>query len=163
MALEEANPLDSASCRLLTVSELCLAFGVSRDWVYKHANNSGLDHLPCVRLGRLVRFKHSEVSRYIEARQRGLPGASLAATDGIVRAKERRKMARCHYQNGCLFVRGKRRKVWVARWREDVILADGSTSRVMRSAVLGLVSEIKGRREARRLLDARLNHFNKVQ
>lgn len=37
---------------------------------------------------------------------------------------ERRKMARCHYQNGCLFVRGKRRKVWVARWREDVILAD---------------------------------------
>ena len=72
-------------------------------------------------------------------------------------------MARCHYQNGCLFVRGKRRMVWVARWREDVILADGSTSRVMRSAVLGLVSEIKGRREARRLLDARLNHFNKVQ
>ena len=44
-----------------------------------------------------------------------------------------------------------------------MILADGSTSRVMRSAVLGLVSEIKGRREARRLLDARLNHFNKVQ
>src|ERR1700679_2546599 len=76
---------------------------------------------------------------------------------------ERRKMSWFDYQNCCLFVRGKRRKVWVARWREDVILADGSTSRVMRSAVLGLVSEIKGRREARRLLDARLNHFNKVQ
>jgi hypothetical protein len=27
---------------------------------------------------------------------------------------ERRKMARSQYQNGCLFVRGKRRKVWVA-------------------------------------------------
>ncbi len=72
-------------------------------------------------------------------------------------------MARCQYQNGCLFIRGKRRKVWVARWRENVILADGSISRVMRSVVLGPVSEIKGRREARRLLDARLNYFNKGQ
>jgi len=72
-------------------------------------------------------------------------------------------MARCQYQNGCLFIRGKRRKVWVARWREDVILADGSTGRVMRSVVLGPVSEIAGRREARRLLDARLNPVNKRQ
>src|SRR5256886_17093556 len=76
---------------------------------------------------------------------------------------ERRKMARCQYQNGCLCIRGKRRKMWVARWREDVILADGSASRVMRSVVLGPVSEIAGRREARRLLDARLNPINQGQ
>src|SRR5437899_12606973 len=76
---------------------------------------------------------------------------------------ERRKMARCQYQNGCLFVRGKRRKMWVARWREDVVLANGSASRVMRSVVLGPVSEIAGRREARRLLDARLNPINQGQ
>src|SRR5216683_5078313 len=78
-------------------------------------------------------------------------------------SKERTRMARCQYQNGCLFIRGKRRKVWVARWREDVILADGSTSRVMRSVVLGPVSEIAGRREARRLLDAHLNPINQGQ
>ncbi len=72
-------------------------------------------------------------------------------------------MARCHYQNGCLFVRGKRKKVWVARWREDVILADGSANRIMRSVVLGPVSEIAGRREARRLLDARLSPVNQGQ
>src|SRR5271157_4936074 len=76
---------------------------------------------------------------------------------------ERRKMARCQYQNGCLFVRGKRRKMWVARWRGDVILADGSASRVMRSVVLGPVSEIAGRREARRLLDAHLSPINQGQ
>jgi integrase len=76
---------------------------------------------------------------------------------------ERRKMARSPYQNGCLFVRGKRRKLWVARWREHVILADGSTGRVMRSVVLGPVSEIPGRREARRLLDAHLNPVNQGQ
>ena len=76
---------------------------------------------------------------------------------------ERRKMARSQYQNGCLFVRGKRRKVWVARWREYVILADGSASRVMRSVVLGPVSEIAGRREARRLLAAHLSPINQGQ
>ena len=76
---------------------------------------------------------------------------------------ERKKMARCQYQNGCLFVRGKRRKMWVARWREDVVLADGSASRVMRSVVLGPVSEIAGRREARRLLDAHLSPINQGQ
>jgi hypothetical protein len=62
---------------------------------------------------------------------------------------ERKKMARSQYQNGCLFIRGKRRKVWVARWREDVIFADGSADRVMRSVVLGPVSEIAGRRQPR--------------
>jgi integrase len=72
-------------------------------------------------------------------------------------------MARCQYQNGCLFIRGKRRKVWVARWREDVILPDGSAGRVMRSVVLGPVSEIAGRREARKLLDAHLNPVNQGQ
>ena len=76
---------------------------------------------------------------------------------------ERRKMVRSQYQNGCLFVRGKRRKVWVARWRENVILADGSANRVMRSVVLGPVSEIAGRREARRLLDAHLSPINQGQ
>jgi len=72
-------------------------------------------------------------------------------------------MARSQYQSGCLFVRGKRRKVWVARWREEVILADGSAGRVMRSVVLGPVVEIGGRREARRLLDAHLNPINQGQ
>ena len=78
-------------------------------------------------------------------------------------SKERKGMARSQYQKGCLFVRGKRRKVWVARWREDVILADGSMNRVMRSVVLGPVSQIAGRREARRLLDAHLNPINQGQ
>jgi integrase len=76
---------------------------------------------------------------------------------------ERKKMARSQYQNGCLFIRGKRRKVWVARWREDVVLADGSASRIMRSVVLGSTSEIAGRREARRLLDAHLSPINQGQ
>lgn len=48
-------------------------------------------------------------------------------------------------------------KVRVARWREDVILAGGSSSRVMRSLVLGPVSGVAGGREVSGLLDAHLN------
>ena len=54
-------------------------------------------------------------------------------------------------------------KCGAARWREEVILADGSAGRVMRSVVLGPVSEIGGRREARRLLDVHLNPINQGQ
>lgn len=69
-------------------------------------------------------------------------------------------MARRRYQTGCLFVRGKRRKVWVARWREDVIHPDGTAGRVLRSEVLGTLSEIRSRKEARALLDERLRAIN---
>src|SRR5690242_21625531 len=38
-------------------------------------------------------------------------------------------MVRRRYQRGSLFKRGKREKVWVARWWEDVINADGTMGR----------------------------------
>ncbi len=69
------------------------------------------------------------------------------------------RMARRRYQTGCLFVRGKRRKMWVARFREDVIKPDGSLGRVIRSEVLGPVSELP-KREARKLLESRLRPMN---
>lgn len=65
-------------------------------------------------------------------------------------------MTRSRYQNGCLFIRGKKQKVWVARWREDVIQLNGTVQRVLRSEVLGPVSEITSRREARILLQTHL-------
>src|SRR5690242_16543488 len=75
-------------------------------------------------------------------------------------SKERRRMARCRYQDGCLFIRGKRRKMWVARWREDVIEPDGDVIRVLRSETLGPVSEITTRRQARILMQRRLIALN---
>src|SRR5260370_28658833 len=62
-------------------------------------------------------------------------------------------VARRRYQSGCLFKRGKRRKVWIARWREDVIRPDGSLGRIQRSIVIGLLSEVPTRREAQIQLD----------
>lgn len=69
-------------------------------------------------------------------------------------------MARRRYQAGCLFKRGKRNKVWVARWREDVILADGSRGSIHRSVVLGPVGEIPTRKLAQTLLEERLRPLN---
>ena len=57
-------------------------------------------------------------------------------------------MARRRYQAGCLFKRGKRRKVWVARWREDVLLESGQLGRLHKSVVLGLVADLPTRRDA---------------
>ena len=69
-------------------------------------------------------------------------------------------MARRRYQKGSLFKRGKRNKVWVARWREDVIRSDGSRGRMHRSMVVGLAAEIPTRRQAQALLDQRLRPLN---
>jgi len=52
-------------------------------------------------------------------------------------------MARRRYQRGHLPLRGKKEKVWVAKWREDVLLADGSVHRVQKGEVLGTVKEYK--------------------
>ena len=39
-------------------------------------------------------------------------------------------MARPRYQNGSLVIRGKKRKRYVIRWREDVAKPDGTIDRI---------------------------------
>jgi hypothetical protein len=67
------------------------------------------------------------------------------------------RMARKRYQRGQLFLKGKKQKVWVARWREDIIRPDGGTHRVRRSEVLGTLKEYPTRRLAERALEQRLS------
>lgn len=69
-------------------------------------------------------------------------------------------MVRRRYQRGSLFKRGKREKVWVARWWEDVIHADGTAARVRRSMVIGTVAELATRRLAMHVLSERLRVLN---
>lgn len=47
-------------------------------------------------------------------------------------------MARRRYQHGSVFWRGRKKKKWIGRWREDIVAADGTVHRVRHSAVLGL-------------------------
>jgi integrase len=69
-------------------------------------------------------------------------------------------MARRRYQRGSLFQRGKRQKVWVARWWEDIINADGTMGRMRRSTVIGSVADFTTRRLAMNALSERLRLLN---
>src|ERR1700722_20765944 len=75
------------------------------------------------------------------------------------RANGKEPMARPRYQDGSLFIRGKRTKVWAARWKEDVIREDGTLTRTQRTVVFGSVIELS-RREARSLLQKRVSEIN---
>jgi len=68
-------------------------------------------------------------------------------------------LARRRFQRGRLFLRGKKRKVWVGRWREDVI-ENGEIRRIERSEVLGSLSEYPTRKLALRALEIRLAVIN---
>lgn len=80
-----------------------------------------------------------------------------ARKSGRINGKDR--MVRRCFQTGCLIRKGKRRKTWVARWRESVIQLDGTTKRVLRAEVLGLVSDLS-EREARNKMALLLRPIN---
>ena len=67
---------------------------------------------------------------------------------------------RKRFQRGWLLKIGKRRKVWVGRWREDVLLEGGQVGRVQRSLLLGTVAELRTRRDAQARLDETLKAVN---
>lgn len=69
-------------------------------------------------------------------------------------------MARRSFQQGSLFQRGTRRKLWVARWWEDVIQADGTFGRLRRSEVIGTIAQFPTRRQAMQVLTQRLGSIN---
>jgi hypothetical protein len=81
-------------------------------------------------------------------------------TEQAKRAIEGGTMVRRRFQRGSLFKRGKREKVWVARWWEDVINADGTMGRMRRSIVIGTIAEFATRRLAMRALSERLRSLN---
>lgn len=69
-------------------------------------------------------------------------------------------MARRRFQNGSVFSRGKRKKVWVGRWLEDEVREDGSVHRRHCSEVLGAFSELPTKKLALRRLQERLALVN---
>src|SRR5277367_1814217 len=74
--------------------------------------------------------------------------------------KKGETMARRGFQQGSLFQRGARRKLWVARWWEDVIQADGTLGRLRRSEVIGTVAEFPTRRKAMQVLSQKFRAIN---
>jgi len=64
------------------------------------------------------------------------------------------------FQRGSIYKRGKRKKMWVARWWEDAIGTDGVANRLRRSEILGSIAEIPTRGQAEQLLADRLRPLN---
>jgi len=89
-----------------------------------------------------------------------LKGDTEQAGRAIEIPKKGETMARRGFQQGSLFQRGTRRKLWVARWWEDVIQADGTLGRLRRSEVIGTVAEFPTRRLAMQVLSQRLGSVN---
>ena len=69
-------------------------------------------------------------------------------------------MIRRRYQTGSLVLRGKRKRVWVARWREPVISSDGTLKSIRRSEIIGTLADFPTKRQARALLESRLHEVN---
>lgn len=78
------------------------------------------------------------------------------------RASRKEIMARPRYQDGSLVVRGKRRKVWVLRWREGVLQPNELVTRAQRAETLGPISSIS-RQNARAILQERVGRANQSQ
>ncbi len=148
--------------QLLSVKDLCALFGVSRDWAYKHSRSNATDPLPCVRLGRLLRFSAQKVRQYLESRRNLDSGGSLQATDGIARVNGRRyrAMARKRFQAGHVRLRGKRNPYWEGFYREDVLLPDGRVVRKQRTKNLGRRADIPTKRLAQRRLTDIVKELN---
>jgi excisionase family DNA binding protein len=62
----EINPAD-----ILTLSELAERLKVSEQWVFAKTRRRCADPLPFIRCGRYLRFKWSDVSAWLSARQAG--------------------------------------------------------------------------------------------
>ena len=69
------------------------------------------------------------------------------------------KMARRRFQKGSIRRRGNR---WEVRWREDVVLADGTTRREQRTTFLGTVGEFPTKRLAEREATSFLAGVNRL-
>jgi integrase len=69
-------------------------------------------------------------------------------------------LARTRYQQGTLMLRGKRRRVWVLRWREDIVERDGSVRRQERKTILGTHAELPTQKLAKRRAEQVLAKVN---
>jgi integrase len=88
------------------------------------------------------------------------PAANMLRAQGQRIDGQGGSMARRRYQQGRVFLRGKNPPKWIGRWREDILLDDGSVKRVERSIVLGTRTEFPTERLARRRLEGLVAPIN---
>ena len=55
---------------LLTVSEVAQWLKVLPSWIYERTRRRGADRLPCIKLGKYLRFEETAVKVYLERQRR---------------------------------------------------------------------------------------------
>jgi integrase len=121
---------------LMDVQAVADLIGVSASWVRRH-----ISELPCVRLGRLIRFDSILLFRQLGEKIR--IGKSL---------KPERINMLFRYQRGHVFQLGKHLKVWYGMFREDIRKPDGQIERQQRKVRLGTLAELPTKNAARNRL-----------
>jgi len=61
----------STCCELITADELAKRWNLPASWIRSHTRRRTLDEIPCIRLGRYVRFRwgSAELERWLAAHE----------------------------------------------------------------------------------------------
>ena len=68
--VREGNSANNPS-QILTLAELAQRLKVSERWVYEKSRRRCLNPLPCIRIGRYLRFDWASVSSWLRQQERG--------------------------------------------------------------------------------------------
>ena len=98
----------------------------------------------------------------IEPLRDAVPADTIPCRAAESASEEYGSMARRRYQNGTIFVRGKRNPLFIGRYRKDEIQQDGTIKRHQCKVMLGLVSELRTEKNARRVFEPFLAEVNAV-
>lgn len=118
--------------QLIDVPAAAELLGVSDTWVRRH-----IVELPTIRVGRLIRLDADKLRAMLSS------GNSLRPKEANMRPQR--------FQEGSVFQRGKKVKVWYGKYRVDVKLP-GGIERSQRLVRLGTLAELPTRASARRKL-----------
>lgn len=121
---------------LLDTYQAASFLNVSESWVRRHQAE-----LPSVTVGRLVRFDPALLQRNFSGRM--AHGKPLNSS-----GERRAPMQIQRYQNGHVYKRGTKLKVWYGRFREDLLTPGGGIVRRTRNIRLGTIAELPSRASA---------------
>ena len=134
--LVSGNDSARISDSLLDIRAVADLFGVSASWVRRHASE-----LPCVRVGRMVRFDSTLLFGGLRAKMQSGKPLKPERTDMFFR-----------YQRGFVYQKGRNVRVWYGRVREDFRKPDGEVERRHRNIRLGTLDELPTKSAARKHL-----------
>jgi excisionase family DNA binding protein len=87
MAAPKPVPVVVDPLQILTLREIADRLKVSQRWVYEKTRNRCQNPLPCIRIGRYLRFNWQDVSAWLQGHS-NVPQPSQPVTAFIARQKE---------------------------------------------------------------------------